>query len=94
MDHPSGTYFQTELVTYQWTGLGTPIEMPSYRRPLAAPVNPLIEAGLALDCILEPQPTERFKKKAPEDYGALSRQPGFLCVRAVKRAPFRRTETR
>lgn len=84
--HPSANYFDTELVTYEWTGFGTPIEMPSYRRPVGALLNPLLEAGFALDRFLEPTPTDRFKDEAPEDYEELSRQPGFLCVRAAKRA--------
>jgi hypothetical protein len=58
--------------------------MPSYRRPLAALLNPLVEAGFELDRVLEPTPTERFREEAPEDYEELSRQPGFLCVRAAK----------
>ena len=84
MLHPSGSYFETELITYEWTGFGVPVEMPSYRRPLEALLNPLVEAGFALDRIVEPTPTERFREELPEDYEKLSRQPGFLCVRARK----------
>lgn len=82
--HPSGNYFDTEFVEYPWTGFGTPIIMPSYRRPMSAVVEPLLEAGFVLECLLEPTPTERFKEEAPEDYEVLSRRPGFLCVRAAK----------
>jgi SAM-dependent methyltransferase len=77
-------YFQTELVEYEWTGFGTPVRVPSYRRPLSAMINPLLEAGFALDRLLEPVPTEKFKQQAPQDYEELSRRPGFLCVRAAK----------
>ncbi len=82
--HAAGNYFQTELVECQWTGFGSPITMPSYRRPLGAVLNPLLEASFTLERILEPKPTERFKEEAPEDYAVLSRRPGFLCVRAAK----------
>ncbi len=78
-------YFQTELVEYEWTGFGTSVQVPSYRRPLSAMINPLLEAGFALDRLLEPIPTEKFRQQAPQDYEELSRRPGFLCVRAVKR---------
>jgi SAM-dependent methyltransferase len=78
-------YFQTELVEYEWTGFGTPVQVPSYRRPLGAMINPLLEAGFALDRLLEPIPTEKFRQQAPQYYEELSRRPGFLCVRAVKR---------
>lgn len=83
--HGAGSYFETELVDSEWTGFGTPVRVPSYRRPLGAVINPLLEAGFVLERILEPIPTEQFKQKAPQYYQELSRQPGFLCVRAVKR---------
>lgn len=77
-------YFQTELVEHEWTGFGTPVRVPSYQRPLGAMINPLLEAGFALEQLLEPILTEKFKQQAPQDYEELSRRPGFLCVRAVK----------
>ena len=40
------------------------------------------EAGFALERLVEPLPTEEFRQADPEDYEKLSRQPGFLCVRA------------
>lgn len=80
----SGNYFDVELLDLEWTGFGTPIRVPSYRRPLSAMLNPLIEAGFALERVLEPIPTERFKETAPAHYEELSRQPGFLCIRAAK----------
>lgn len=79
-----GSYFETELVSCEWTGLGPPVNVPSYRRPLGALVNPLLEAGFVLERILEPIPTERFKQEAPQDYEELCRQPGFMCLRAAK----------
>ena len=83
--HGAGSYFETELVDSEWTGFGTPVRVPSYRRPLGAMINPLLEAGFVLERILEPIPTERFKQEAPLYYEELSRRPGFLCARAVKR---------
>jgi SAM-dependent methyltransferase len=80
-------YFQTELVEYEWTGFGTPVQVPSYWRPLSAMINPLLEAGFALDRLLELVPPEKFRQEAPQDYEELSRRPGFLCVRVVKATP-------
>jgi SAM-dependent methyltransferase len=77
-------YFRTDKVEWEWKGFGTPVTVPSYRRPLNAVLNPLIEAGFILDRILEPQPTEQFRQKEPEDYEKLMKQPGFICVRARK----------
>ena len=60
------------------------IHMPSYRRSLEATLNPIIEAGFRLEKILEPRPTEEFKKADPEEYEKLLEQPSFLCIRARK----------
>ena len=83
--HPNGNYFEAELVHWVWKGFGIPVRMPSYRRPLSAVVNPLLQAGFVLERILEPTPTEQFRQKDPEEYEKLSRQPGFMCLRAAKR---------
>ena len=83
--HKTDNYFQTELIEWEWIGFGIPVHMPSYRRPLNAVLNPLFEAGFALERLLEPIPTEQFKREEPEDYEELSKRPGFLCIRAIKR---------
>ncbi len=81
----SGNYFATELVGSEWRGFGAVrVYMPSFRRSLGATLSPLAEAGFCLEKILEPQPTDEFKKADPKHYEELSRQPCFLCVRARK----------
>ena len=77
-------YFDTELVGCFWRGFGIRVFVPGYRRPLNALFNPLIEAGFRIDRIVEPLPTERFKKADPTAYKKLLRMPAFICVRAVK----------
>lgn len=84
MRHGEGSYFDTELVEEEWGGFGTPTRVSFYRRSLQDLVNPLLEAGFVLDHILEPRPTEEFRLADPRDYEELCRQPGFLCVRALK----------
>ena len=81
----TSNYFDVELVQYEWTGFGKRVIMPAYRRPLAEVINPLFQAGFTLDQVLEPLPTPEFKEQLPEDYEKLSRNPGFLCLRAVKK---------
>jgi len=78
-------YFETELLNYVWKGFGLPVNVPMYRRPLSAYIDPLVEAGFVLERLLEPRPTEQFKLEEPEKYEKLSKQPGFLCVRAAKK---------
>lgn len=81
-----GNYFATELVATEWTGFGIRIQMPSYRRPLSAMISPLVRAGFVVEQIIEPRPTGEYKHKDPEGYEKLSKQPGFLCVRARKKS--------
>ncbi|MFU8773060.1 MAG: class I SAM-dependent methyltransferase [Anaerolineales bacterium] len=80
----TNNYFNVELVEYTWRGFGTPVQVPTFRRPLSGVINPLLEAGFILDHILEPTPTQEFQAHAPKDYQELTRYPGFMCVRAVK----------
>ena len=82
--YSDGNYHEVEQVSWEWTGFGTVVTMPSYRRPLAAVFNPLIDAGFVLDRVLEPRPIEAFREADREHYDQLMRQPGFLCIRAVK----------
>jgi hypothetical protein len=93
MEHPflkfaeqgEGSYFKVERVEVDWKGFGEVVRMPSYRRPLEAAINPLLEAGFTLERVLEPRPTGQFEATDPEEYRRLLREPGFLCVRAAKR---------
>jgi ubiquinone/menaquinone biosynthesis C-methylase UbiE len=78
VDNEDVTYFDRERVTKQWD-----VEIPYYRRPLADVLEPLLAAGLRLDGIVEPEPTDRFRELRPEAYEKESRQPVFLCLRAV-----------
>jgi SAM-dependent methyltransferase len=77
-------YFKVERLEYGWRGFGNPVDTPSYRRPLCAVINPLVEAGFILQQVLEPLPTAEFAEKDPEGYEELIRNPGSLCIRAVK----------
>ena len=82
--HNTGNYFETELVEWEWRGFGVPVRVPSYRRSLGETLNSLLEAGFALERILEPVPTDDFREAEPEDYEKLIKRPGFMCVRARK----------
>lgn len=50
-----------------------------------APVMVVIEAGVRLGKLLEPVHTDGLREKEPEDYEKLLKQPGVMCIRAVKR---------
>lgn len=81
----SEKYFEVELVRCEWRGFDkVRVEMPSYRRPLNKLLNPLFEAGFQIEQIIEPLPTEEFRKSDPKHYKELSQFPAFICVRARK----------
>ena len=81
----SNNYFETERVSAEWSGFKpVRVRMPSFRRSLAATLNPFMEAGFQLETMLEPKPTQAFKDADPRHHEELSRQPCFLCMRARK----------
>lgn len=71
-------YFETERRTADWD-----VDVPYYRRPLSAMFDPLLDAGFRVDAVHEPQPTDAFAEQRPERYEMESREPVFLCLRAV-----------
>jgi SAM-dependent methyltransferase len=86
---PQDDYFEVTLHEKEWEGFGKPYPLiRSYRRPLQAVLNPLIQAGFLLDRVLEPQPSQDFPVNAAnkEIYEDLMRHPCFLHIRARKRA--------
>lgn len=80
--HPTDDYFRTERGEMTWRGFGVEVVMPSYRRPLEAMMEPLHGAGFLVERILEPRPTEEYRRADPEGYDVVSRRATFLCVRA------------
>jgi hypothetical protein len=77
-------YFHVERTGCTWYGFGKPVYVPAHRRPLGEIFTPLLEAGFALEKLVEPLPTDDFRRAEPKDYERLLRQPGFLCIRARK----------
>jgi SAM-dependent methyltransferase len=80
----SEKYFETELVSCEWKGFGVRVLMPGFRRSLSETLNPFLDAGFALEKIIEPMPTVQFKEADPEEYEELLQFPVFLCIRARK----------
>lgn len=72
-------YFKVEHVVDTWKWLG---QVEFYRRPLTEISESLFEAGFAIERIVEPMPTEEFRRAKPESYADLMRQPEFLIVLA------------
>ena len=72
-------YLEIEPVDDYWKWVGT---VRYHRRPLSAIVDALTTAGLTLESLIEPLPTEAFQKAKPQAYERLLKSPEFLIVRA------------
>lgn len=76
-------YHETERVSATWDSFGATVEVPAYRRPLESMVQPALSAGFRLDRLLEPTPTEAYRRADPERYEYEATNPNFLCLRFV-----------
>lgn len=83
-EHGGENYFETELEHVEWRGYGERMDMPSYRRPMGAVMNSLLDSGFSVERLLEPKPTEQFEQADPAKHEELSKKPGFLYIRAAK----------
>ncbi|WP_298467634.1 class I SAM-dependent methyltransferase [uncultured Psychrobacillus sp.] len=76
-----GDYFSHEFIIDQWKRDGKIIEVPFYRRPMQAILNETLKF-FKLERLIEPQPTEEFKKIDPKGYHKLMTTPHFLIINA------------
>jgi SAM-dependent methyltransferase len=74
-------YFALELLEDEWD-VG---KVRFYRRPLTAMSEALNAAGFFIERLLEPQPTEDFRRVNAEGYERLMKNPWFLVIRARKK---------
>lgn len=82
-DPESGSvYYDVELARKEWE-----IDVPFFRRPLSAILEPVLQAGFRLERVFEPQPTADFADAWPDRYETEAREPVFLCVRASLGGP-------
>jgi SAM-dependent methyltransferase len=75
-------YYHVEQVEYLWKGFGTPVMVPSFRRPLEEIFMPLVENGFQILKVVEPRPTDEFKSADPRRFQKLMHRPCFLCIQA------------
>jgi len=73
-------YFETEQLVQDWGEM----RPRNYRRPLGEHLNPLADAGFAVERFLEPTPDPAYEETDPEKYDRLTSIPRFECVRARK----------
>jgi SAM-dependent methyltransferase len=77
-------YFALELLEDEWD-IG---KIRFYRRPLTTISEDLNSSGFLIERLLEPQPTEDFRRMEPNSYERLTKNPWFLFVRARKAEAF------
>jgi SAM-dependent methyltransferase len=78
----TANYFAIELLKDEWEDVG---KVDYYRRPLTVITEDLHSAGFLIERLLEPQPTDDFKRVNPGSYERLTRTPWFLFIRARRR---------
>jgi SAM-dependent methyltransferase len=76
-------YFDTELLTDEWTMAGRPRKVSFYRRPLSATFAALRQAGFQVDQLVEPRPLSACETEDPRAYQILTGAPRFLYFRLV-----------
>lgn len=74
-------YFAVELLEDEWD-IG---KVKFYRRPLTAMSHALDLAGFFIERLVEPKPTEDFRRVNPEEYEHHIKNPLFLVIRARKK---------
>ena len=72
-------YLETELIDDYWEWVGT---VRFFRRPLGGVIQSVADAGFVIEKLVEPVPTEEFRRQKPESYERALRWPEFLIVRA------------
>ena len=72
-------YLDVEPIDDYWKWLGT---VQYYRRSLSSIIDALTEAGLGIEKLVEPLPTDEFRKVKSKSYERLLKQPEFLLIRA------------
>jgi SAM-dependent methyltransferase len=79
-------YHETEQYQVYWGGDPDGIPGTYHRRPLSQLLQPLLDAGLALEEVTEPTPDETFRSEYPDIAAELDHRPSrSICLRATPR---------
>jgi len=77
-------YFKRDLIEDTWEINKGSVNVTFYRRPLNEITESLYKAGFLIERLIEPLPTEEFKKRDFERYLKLTKNPQFLFIKALK----------
>ena len=79
---PTGDYRAIELITEEWIKDRRPYEVRWFRRPLAAIVDPIVDAGFVIERVVEPLPRPQMRDSHPDIWEKLTKEPWFLAISA------------
>lgn len=74
-------YFATELVRDHWDWAG---EVEFHRRSLTEIFASIADAGLVVEKLVEPRPTEEFRERDSEAYTQLLQHPAFIVIKSTR----------
>ncbi len=77
-------YFSTELLDDEWNTPDGKVKVQFYRRPLSEILKPLHLNGFVIEKLIEPMPTDDFRREQPDTYEKWTKRPQFLFIRAQK----------
>lgn len=75
-------YFGTEIFEDEWPAIG---KVRYWRRPLSGVLQPMLDAGLQLTSVVEPQPLASLQAIDAKLHDELATRPLFLLLAAEKR---------
>ncbi|WP_349407358.1 class I SAM-dependent methyltransferase [Pseudalkalibacillus sp. SCS-8] len=81
---PNENYFSLKQLTEVQASAKYNNEINLYLRPLNEIIKPLYLNGFIIERIIEPLPTEEFRRVHPKEYEDLMKHPHFLFIRAQK----------
>ena len=80
-----GSYFQATLETDIWRTPSGEQPVRFWRDSLSGLCTAATDAGFLIEKLIEPVPAETMRDRYPDDYEKLSKEPGFLILRLVRR---------
>lgn len=80
-----GSYFDRVLETDHWDLPTGPQRVRWWREPLSDLCAAATGSGLLVERLVEPRPGPAVRERSAERYAELSRSPGFLVLRLLKR---------
>jgi ubiquinone/menaquinone biosynthesis C-methylase UbiE len=80
-----GSYFQATLETDMWRTPSGDQPVRFWRESLSGLCAAATGAGFLIEKLIEPLPAETMRERHPRDYEKLSKEPGFLILRLLRR---------